>query len=741
MAVLGARAALGCGPWFPNSLLDSGDEALLQAPEVSFQSEIERIPPAPVPFRALVSTNSFVEQTRAAELADLEQALRAANLPPERQHAIVEAHLAERCRIDFVSGPAYTLRPSTNTPSRVGVEPPRITPGLPPEFADYFRGSIAWHQGQVPVARAAWGELLERPAAARHFKTTWAAFMLGRSWEDERRTRAIEWFQEVRAFTTNGFADRLGLAAASLGYEARLHVRDGHYARAIELYLDQLSAGDPESVRSLHAAASFALQHPDADLREIAANPRARRVLTAYALSLPLRPWQRPGVHVDGPVKELVLRAIEKVPRWATNAAAHHRFRDPADRWLAAVEAAKVRDVELAEGLALVAYQVNQLDRAARWLKLAAPTPAAQWLRAKLLFRDGNIEEGTALLASVSKRFPAAISTNAVSQGLAGSLYVSAGAWQRPSPGEQVQRELGVLYLSSRQYGDALHALLLSGYWQDAAYVAERVLTPAELKDYVDHFWPTAPSTISPVRDLGDGDPPFDQGRAAYRVRHLLARRLAREGRWGEAHPYYPADQQPGCDTLQRALAVARQENLRAVERGRAFFQAARITRYQGMELLGTELEPDWAIWSGDYEGSSLAAYRTTNVLVGTLRASGDELQRAAQHGPGVNERFHYRYLAAELAWEAARLLPNNSDETARVLCLGGSWLKNRDPRGADRFYKSLVRRCGKTALGAEADRLRWFPSVDEEGNWPPRRPPAEATIAAPGEDDQQPDR
>ena len=59
----------------------------------------------------------------------------------------------------------------------------------------------------------------------------------------------------------------------------------------------------------------------------------------------------------------------------------------------------------------------------------------------------------------------------------------------------------------------------------------------------------------------------------------------------------------------------------------------------------------------------------------------------------------------------------DNSDETARVLCIGGSWIKSLDAQTADHFYKALVLRCGKTAIGAAADRRRWFPSLDDDGN------------------------
>jgi hypothetical protein len=96
--------------------------------------------------------------------------------------------------------------------------------------------------------------------------------------------------------------------------------------------------------------------------------------------------------------------------------------------------------------------------------------------------------------------------------------------------------------------------------------------------------------------------------------------------------------------------------------------------------------------------------------------ATADEIERALGHSVEPPARFHYRYLAADLAWEAAQLMPNNSDETARVLCVAGSWLKNRDPKAADRFYKALVRRCRRTVLGKAADLKRWFPTLDEDG-------------------------
>lgn len=91
-------------------------------------------------------------------------------------------------------------------------------------------------------------------------------------------------------------------------------------------------------------------------------------------------------------------------------------------------------------------------------------------------------------------------------------------------------------------------------------------------------------------------------------------------------------------------------------------------------------------------------------------RATPDELARARRHAATPTNRWHCRYIAAEVAWQAAALMPDQSDATADALCEAGSWLKARDPKSADRFYKALARRCSQTPLGHRAAILHWFP-------------------------------
>ena len=110
-----------------------------------------------------------------------------------------------------------------------------VVDGLPAEFAEYFAGAVAWENPAITnlqSARRAWEKLLSLPPERRRFKSTWAAFMLGKSWAREDPERAIGYFGRVRELARGGFADSCGLAAASFGLEAQIHLRRQDYVGA-----------------------------------------------------------------------------------------------------------------------------------------------------------------------------------------------------------------------------------------------------------------------------------------------------------------------------------------------------------------------------------------------------------------------------------------------------------------------------------------------------------------------------
>jgi tetratricopeptide (TPR) repeat protein len=463
-----------------------------------------------------------------------------------------------------------------------------------------------------------------------------AAYRQGRELLGRDDAEAVACFRRTRLLLARCPADDKGLGAASIGWEGRAELNRGQLVRAANLYIEHYASGDPTAAASLRIVVGRMLATWDngATLRAAARQPRLRDVVTLYLAA-------RGGPFLPAP------------PHASTVA------------WLQAVESLDVRGLERADLLAWAAYQAGDFTNAARWLDRARrQSAAAAWLRAKLLLRDGKLDEAAALLARAVHHFPRAQDWPRVSDAHFGD---DRNVWTDTDPVasfDQARGELAALQLDRGDYRDALDLLLRAGYWTDAAHVAERVMRVEELIAFVEQV---------PDR----------------RLQHLLARRLGRMERHDEARRYLPEELRPKLGELTTALAARDAVSL---------WRAAQIMRHHGMELIGTELAPDWHLHGGAYQYGF------------------DYEKRLAPATPDVAPliRFHYRYRAAELAWEAARLMPDNDIGTARVLCEAGTWLKNRDPQAADRFYKALVRRCGRTDIGREADQLRWFPPLAE---------------------------
>ena len=720
---LSARA---CGPFFPNNLLSGGDDAVLAAPVADFARELDRLNLPASRFNYVDAINGYAEQSFDAEMADLAAALKRAKVSGAESALIVEGHRVNKNKFnDYLKALEVWesrdwMEGSDNPANQRGPRPTLPTfsevPGLPGEFADYLEGAAAAADpDRSDDARKAWERLLNRPAAERKYKSTWAAYRLGKSWEQDDEDKAVEYFQMTRELARHGFADSIGLATASLGREARVELRPGHHRRALDLYLEQYAAGDWSARESLRLTIARVLNAGD-ELPALAAAPITRGLITAYLISDPI---------ITDPPTGFAPEIT------------------PVQNWLQAMEAADVKDVDSAERLALAAYQAGEFDIAQRWVARAKNTPVAQWIQAKLLLRAGKIPQAAALLAKVANQLPVVGSQELTnSTEFADGLHLQSGGYEYESGAtrERVLGELGVLRLSRREFTQALDALLRAGYWPDAAYVAERVLTTEELKAYVDREWPSVTAEQEAAENKNFGHNDINPAAQRRELRYLLARRLTREMRGSEAHDYFPAQWQPSHEELMNALNAGWNESAPTEQRARSLFTAAVITRTNGLELLGTELQPDWHIHDGNFEYGVIWEDRATNrEAPGMIIASAEEIQRAIRHGTDPDERFHYRYQAARLAWEAAKLLPDNSEETARYLCTAGSWLKQRDAETADFFYKLLVRRCRKTAIGDQADRMRWFPVLDETGRPLPWKPRLE-TIAPPAPNEIPPD-
>ena len=78
--------------------------------------------------------------------------------------------------------------------------------------------------------------------------------------------------------------------------------------------------------------------------------------------------------------------------------------------------------------------------------------------------------------------------------------------------------------------------------------------------------------------------------------------------------------------------------------------------------------------------------------------------------------RYHYRVVAGALALQAAKLLPNDSEELADVLNHAGLWVKDEDEKLGNQYYKVIEGRARRTVIGRKALARHWF--VDQNGPW-----------------------
>lgn len=651
-------ALQACGPSFPNQLLLNARGAALSAPAADFGRELARIAErhgleAKTQLRHVAPGSEPDETTATIEAMEIK-----ALLEHEGHH---EGAVSQVLADVTAMRRAMKEAPTTAT----------IPPDLPEELKRYLEGAIAFHRGDVALARGHWERLLELPPPERRLRSVWAAFMIGKSWLGHDDGMAILWLSRARELAAEGYEDRLGLALTSYGWEANALSRLGRDRDMVARYVVQASLGDPSAVASL---------------RQVMQGVRTRNPDAVFTDAL-LRDVQTAAIVSHGHVGHVADQPNALVRDWLTGLERHG-----------------VREVAGADRLAWLAYRYGDVAAAHRWLARSDPKSAiSRWVAAKLALRAGDLGRAARLLKQVVVAFPADERWNL--SPYADGLGPDEGAF---SPAARARAELGLIQLSRGAFADAADALVRGGYWLDGAYVAEQVLTLDELRKLVDARWPD-PGEVADERALPQSEQ--TRRRLARQLRSLLARRLVRAGRHTDAEPYFSPTMRVPLDELVKARARALDAELDPAERATAHWTVARLYRFHGIDLMGTEGGPDWHVWGGSYELPNTFQHRFSPKAPALLGATPLERLRVRKHRPAPDARYHYRYLAADSAWEAAALMPDDDVHTAAVLCTAGKWLSPNDPDAADRFYKALVRRNRALPIAQEADAKRWFPS------------------------------
>jgi hypothetical protein len=710
------------GFYGPSVYLDQGGKNVNASPEFYWELEAKRLAKGLAPGEKLITASASNRQAETEDAADdsrslmttdvdvkdFAAALQEGRIKPENPEKATDLHKAARELLTKVDAKTTDTLPEE----------------FASEFADYHRGALAYRLKDWDKARKAWEELLSRPAGERHYRTVWAAFMLGKVALKTGSAEAVQWFQRTRDLAKEGFADSLGMAADSYGWEGRSEWKQNHPDKAAKLFLIQLALGDESAIVSLKALIpdrepiegmlnygpeseerqGWSAERKKADeqktlfdLKTAAKDPLLRRLVTAHILATESS------------------AALSEEESWAETPRVSR-----CSRWLSVIKEAHLDQVEDAEYLGWVAYTDGKYQDAAHWLDLAkSDTPAACWLRAKLQRRAGKLEDAAHSMAKAWQSMQP-IETYTGWAGVSGQgedeVHREGGSW---SFVESASGDLGALDLERATFTPAMDVLQKGGLWDDMAFVAERVLTADELKAYVDQL---------PVQS---GTPDSTDKDSTGKLRYLLGRRLVREDRYAEAAHYLAAPYDRVLDEYVKALKGGADEKRPRLERARAWFTAAWVARYDGMEIMGTEGFPDGFSFGGDFELPDLAKQRQSGVYQITqykdgkektttasivVKTTKPELQRLTKNKISPDVRFHYRVIAGALAMRAAGFLEDNSAELADVVNTAGLWVKDRDEKTADRYYQVLEKRCAQTEIGRAAIAKHWF--VDESGPW-----------------------
>ncbi|HUC62665.1 MAG TPA: hypothetical protein VMF53_11995 [Alphaproteobacteria bacterium] len=653
LGLIGAGSiALACGPDFPWQLLDNRKATLSATPINSFAFEAIHLLPEP----------SDALHPRESPFA---------GMSTWRPNMLANAENVGLNRDQILQLSSMRNAQNGDRAFEMGAR-------LPAAVRLYTAGAVDYHHNELARALMRFNAILKLPESERELRAVWAAYMIGRiSARAGQAAQAYDAFALTRALARAGASDPLGLAVASFGEEARVHLEraealldgttlaptrrsqfGGEVAAAVELYAEQAARRSGSGTASLRMVAARLL-HSSTQLGAVVGDPLVQRLLVAY-------------VQANG----------SDSVHWALESSTGRYNPPKPDRdsvvLIDAIVAAGIDHPADADRLAAMAYRIGRYDLA-RAMVAKASGPLASWIAAKLALQKGDVMEAAADYAAASRAFPPSDGGTTLD---AHNVRLLVG-------------ESGVLALARGDYLEALERLypVAESYWGDVAYLAERVLTTDELKHFVDAHVPAPgelaqkplPSFVAPRRDGGGISyyrslsyygyyrPP----NAAVRLRDLLARRLVRDGRFAEALPYFHYGRSSAFpDAAVRdhvafyALALrGATTEFWAVDRAREWYIAAVLARISGMDMMGFEGPPDYFANEGNFD------FGYGQEKLGADDVTHDERVRFAASAAHPDLRFHYRYIAVEHAMRAADLLPPRSQAFAAVLCKATGWM------------------------------------------------------------------
>ena len=705
----GTATVLACGPFLARTVLDR-PRAALATPVGAFGYELAVIDrhrsgnppgirastrPAPLPYKPFDPSDQIID-----EITELEGWWKTQGKSEQEVEELAKNYQDWRAEntAENATTPGATVEENA-------AEPPVNIP-LPDDVSYYLESVAALRSGDRAKARKIWQELLELPKEQRQMRSSWAAWMLAKT---SRTLRDAEpWFERVNSLAAEGFADSLNLSAAALGWRAAL---ENDPIEKLLLYYEGATAGCSRLLVDVrNSSLAIALTTDTTLMERTVRNPLASKIVTAAIVC-----------QDDNP-----------------------DFIEIRQRWIPVLEKLGSQDVANASRIAWLCYRDGQFEDAVKWAGVARKDdPSALWLLGKLELRKGKADRAARILGKAISYFRP-LRDDDIDPNL------RQASWRDTELMAEVVRgtfiaDYGMTLIAREEFINAMDWLDRGSYSKDATYLAEHILTTDELLSWVEHRFPSwAPKP-------GDNEPWYGGVRTSGdRWRYLVGRRLAREYRYKEARPFIPEPIQKAFDRYVELHRAGRGGEYSGDQQAAILWEKALIHRKLGMELFGYNGYPDGGYYQGYFPATDTGVYRRVfsgetiedqnysgpswflkdahdNLKQGPAvpAISKDELRRLMDASPNPSKRFHYRYNAAAIAWEAANHLPNGHPALAYIYNTAGGWIKYRDPNAADRYYKALVWRNLDTDAGMEADEKRWFIDIPEPESGMPELPDA----------------
>lgn len=649
-------AAIACSPEFPWQLLDNRTQTLKTAPANSFLFEMEHLVAAPADLQPCTNV-----------LGDALSEIEANNYDfPAAAYPSIRAAIEQK----YLTAEQVTeIEAIRNAGSRETAE--KLSPDLSPDIRLYTLGAVLYQEKDYQKAAADLTQAIAKEGATPTVHSVWARYMLARTYDQlGADDNARKYFQQTRLAVAKGAPDPWCVAPESFGDEARVLLdtagglkneksfdanaanRSQLLIKAARLYGQQAAIKSPAAVDSLRMMAED-LVGSSSDLESTLDDPLMQRLVVAYVLA---RRYE------DDRELESADRSAgaENLPNSGDASTAPVANSDLSDL-VKAIEARHLTQFAGADRLASAAYEAGHYDMAE---KFAAQdnSPLASWVKAKLALQKGDLAGSAAFYAEAVKAFPT------------DPLSLDAGSKTR------LQGEQGTLALARGEYVEALRQLYpqAATYQGDVDYIAERVLTPDELKGFVDQAVPAPDGAAKCEVSYWT---PTPEG-SVCQLRNILARKLVRAGRISDSLRYFDPTVREYAQAYAQAMAGLAQGS--SLDRAKAYSTAGALEREQGMELIGYAGPPDEASIGGDFDFGP-----GQPKLEGEFITPNERLRfNSTQAQPNV--RYHYREIAADHAAKAADLLPPRSQAFAASLCQATQWTTDENRKNG--FYQRYIK-------------------------------------------------